>query len=283
MVFNPVERPLMKKLLILLVLLASWTARAQGFEGIVRWKMSMEISDPAMKAKMAEAEKKMNDPETQAAMKEMEAKMNDPEMKKMMDQNPQMKASMEAAMKSMKGGGGMEGMMPKGMVLKIKGANLSTLMEGGMADGMEMLHLMDQAPVRINRKDMTYSKMPQGQGQAGPPPEAKVTKTTESMKLLGYNCTKYIVEITEAGRPVKQTMWTTTEIKDMDLKALSKQRTGQGQQMFYEKVEGVPLRVEMTSPQGNILMEVTEIKREKLSDADFVIPAGFKEVKGSGF
>jgi Domain of unknown function (DUF4412) len=274
----------MKKLFVLLCLVTvCQLGLAQAFEGIVRWKMSMEIADPAMKAKMAEAEKKMNDPETQAQMKEMEARMNDPEMKKMMEQNPQMKASMEAAMKSMKGGGGMDGMMPKGMVLKVKGANLSTLVEGGMADGMEMLHLKDQAPVRINRKDMTYSKMPQGQGQAGPAAEATVTKTTETMKLLGYTCTKYVLETTEAGRPIKQIMWTTTEIKDMDLKALSKQRMGQGQQMFHEKVEGVPLRVEMASPQGNILMEVTEIKRESLSDADFTIPAGFKEVKGAGF
>lgn len=175
-------------------------------------------------------------------------------------------------------------MMPKGMVLKVKGASLATLFEGGMADGMEMLHLKDQAPVRINRKDMTFSKMPQGQEQAGPAAQATVTKTSETMKLIGYNCTKYIVEVTEAGRPIKQIMWATTEIKDMDFKALSKQRMGQvGQQMFYEKVEGVPLRVEVASPQGNILMEVTEIKRESLSDAEFTIPAGYKEVKLPGF
>jgi TolA-binding protein len=274
----------MNKLHFLLVLASTSTVCAQTFEGIVRWKMSMEISDPALKAKMAEAERQMNSPETQAQLKEMEAKMNDPEMKKMMDQNPQMKAAMESQIKMMKGGGGgMDAMMPKGMILKVKGANLVTLVEGGMADGMEMLHLKDQAPVRINRKDMTYSKMPQGQGQAGPAPEAKVTKTSETMKLLGYNCTKYIVEITEAGRPIKQTMWATTEIKDIDLKALSRQGMGQGQQMFYEKVEGVPLRVEVASPQGNMVMEVTDIKREKLNDADFVIPAGFKEVKGAGF
>ncbi len=277
----------MKKVLLLFCVMAGCQlAMAQTFEGIVRWKMTMEISDPAMRAKMAEAERQMNDPETQKAVKEMEAKMNDPEMKKMMEQNPQVKAAMENSLKMAKGdAGGMNNSMPKGMVLKVKGANLITIMEGGMADGMEMLHLKDQAPVRINRKDKTYSKMPQGQGpaQGGPAPEVNITKTSETMKLLGYNCTKYIMETTEGGQTMKQTIWATTEIKDMDLKGLSKHRMGQGQPMFSDKIEGMPLRMEMAAPQGSMVMEVAEIKREKLSDADFVIPAGFKEVKGSGF
>jgi Domain of unknown function (DUF4412) len=74
-------------------------------------------------------------------------------------------------------------------------------------------------------------------------------------------------------------VWATTEIKDMDLKALSGQRLGQGQSIFSDKIDGVPLKVEVASPQGNMVMEVADIKREKLKDGDFVIPAGFKEVK----
>ena len=247
--------------------------------------MSMEITDPAMKAQMAEAQKQLNDPETQAKMKEMEAKMNTPEMKKMMEQNPQMKAAMEAAMKSAKGGGapgGMAGMMPSGMTMKIKGTNMSSIMEGGFGNGMEVIHASGQSATRVNRADKTYSKMPEGQG-GRPAPEVKITKGTETAKLLGYNCQKYTAEVQERGKTITQIFWTTTEIKDMDMKGLAKQRMGQGgQALFYDKMDGVPLKMEFASLEGTMIMEVTEIKRQKIEDGDFVVPADFKEVKMPG-
>lgn len=270
----------MKKLLFIPVLLAAWAASAQSFEGTIRWTMSMEITDPAMKAKMAQAEQQMNDPETQKKMKEMEAKMNDPEMKKMMDQNPQMKAAMENAMKNMRGGTGpsISNMMPKGMIVKMKGMNVATYMEGGMVDGTEILHRTGQPTVRINRKEMTYSNMPE-MAKPGQEPEVTVTKLTETAKIIGYECQKYQVEMKMQGQTVKQYMWTTTEIKDIDVKALARQRNAQGQPMFSDKIDGFPLKIEVASPQGNMVMEVAEIKRESLSDADFTVPAGYKETK----
>lgn len=275
----------MKKFVMFFVLLAPIGLRAQTFEGTIRWSMTMEITDPAAKAQMAQAQQQLNDPETQAKMKEMEAKMNDPEMKKMMEQNPQMKAAMEAAMKSAKGGGAPGGgMMPTGMTLKVKGSNSVTLMEGGMTNGMEILHVSGKPSVRINRAEKTYSTLPEGQPGSNPnQPQVNVTKTTETTKILGYTCTKYLVEMTDRGQTMKQTMWATTEIKDMDMKALARQRNAQGQPMFSDKIEGIPLKIEATMPQGNMVMEVKEINREKISDAEFTIPAGFKEVKMNGF
>ena len=95
----------MKNLFSILFLAVAVVGNGQTFEGTFHWTMTMEITDPVMKAKMDEAQKQLNDPETQAQLKEMQAKMNDPEMKKMMEQNPQMKAAMETAMKSAARGG----------------------------------------------------------------------------------------------------------------------------------------------------------------------------------
>ena len=104
------------------------------------------------------------------------------------------------------------------------------------------------------------------------------------MTLLGYACEKYIVEIKEQDKTVTQVFWTTKEIKDMDMKAMSGQGMGQGgQAIFYDKMEGVPLKMEIASPQGKMIMEITEIKRLKLNDSEFVIPSGFKEVKMPGY
>lgn len=241
--------------------------------------MSLEITDPVLKAQMAQAQQQMNDPEVQKEIKEMEAKMNDPEMKKMMEQNPQLKATMENAMKMAKGGGqpSMGNMMPTGMTIKIKGLHVATLMEGGMVEGTEILHKDGQPTLRINRKDMTYSKMPEA--KAGAEPEVAVLKQSETAKILGYECHKYLVEMKTDGQAVKQIMWTTTEIKDIDMKAMTKQRSAQGQPLFSDKISGFPLKIEVVTPQGNMIMEVAEIKRQPLSDSDFSVPSGFKETK----
>src|SRR6185295_5404537 len=150
----------MKKLFVPALLLVAVNAWSQGFEGTIKWTMKMEITDPKRKAEMDQAQQKMNDPATQAKMKEFEAQMNDPKMKEMMAANPQMKAQMEkqmAMMKGAQGGGGMGSMMPQGFIIKIKGGNRLTLMEGGMMAG-EMLYQKDKGQtLRLNRSEKTYS------------------------------------------------------------------------------------------------------------------------------
>ena len=180
----------------------------------------------------------------------------------------------------------MNSMMPKGMTMKIKNQNTLTRMEGGMMDGQEMLRQKDKnQTVRLDRQNKTYSVIPTGTGNTNAAAAAaKITKTNETAKILGYTCNKYVAEVTEGGRPSTQVFWTTTEIKDLDMKTLSSQRMGQGQgpSMFYDKIEGVPLKIEMGSPEGNMIMEITEMKRETLNGGDFTIPSDYKEVKMPG-
>jgi len=241
----------------------------------------MEITDPALKAKMAEGQKKMSDPAEQEKMKKMQEQMNDPKMKAMMDANPAMKAQMENAMKMQQGGGGdmMSSMMPKGFTVKVKGASSLMTMEGGMMSG-DILNTPEKS-VHLDRTNKTYSVMPSGDGK-GMENQQKptITKTSETMKIIGYNCTKYIITIVEHGQTMTINEWTTTDIKDFDLKAMTRQRSGRGQNMFYEGVEGVPLRTETMTPQGNMTMEVTEFKRESLNASDFTIPPDYKETQG---
>lgn len=271
----------MKKILFLL-LLSSTFAKAQNFEGIITWKITSEITDPKAKAQMEEAQKKMNDPATQAQMKEMQEKMNDPQVKAMMEANPQMKAQMEAALKMAQAGGGMSSMMPNELIIKMKNQNVLTSMHGG-AMNMEMLYLNDKKTAyKIDREAKTYSPLPQRvedpAKDAANKVDVKVTKTSETAKVLDYTCTKYLVESTTKGHTLQQFFWTTTAIKDFDFKSLSQQHIGGNQTLFYEQIEGVPLKMEMFNPQGKMVMEVTELKKQSLSSADFALPAEFKEV-----
>jgi hypothetical protein len=274
----------MKKILLVLLVLSALVSDAQNFEGIITWKITSDVTDPKVKAQMEEAQKKMNDPSTQAQMKEMQEKMNDPQFKAMMEANPQMKSQMEAAMKMIQGGGDLNSVMPKGYTIKIKNQNVLTTMEGGVMANMEILYLADKkTSFRINREAKTYSVLPQNASEVSKDPaskvDIKVTKTSETAKVLGYTCTKYIVESATKGHTMQQHFWTTTAIKDFDFKSLAHQRMGNSQQsLFYEQIEGVPLKMEMVMPQGKMVMEVTELKKQPLPSADFQIPSGFKEV-----
>ena len=267
----------MKKILILLFLLPLMAA-AQNFEGTVTWKINSEITDPKLKAQMDEAKKKMEDPAVQAQMKEMKEKMNDPQFKAMMDANPQLKTQLEASMK-MAEGGDMTSMAPKGHILKIKGQNYLSRMDGGILGDFQFLYVGDKnISYKLNMKEKTYTEIKPD--PAAKKSDVKVTKTDETAKILNYNCVKYIAEITTDGHTVVQNIWTTDEIKGIDLKKLTQQRMSSGQEfLIYDQIDGFPLRVQMKLPQASTSMEVTEIKRESLSSSDFIIPAGFKDVK----
>ncbi|GHM98738.1 hypothetical protein WSM22_02280 [Cytophagales bacterium WSM2-2] len=271
----------MKKLMMALLVLATAQVRAQNFEGSMTWSMKMEVTDPELKAKMAEGQQKMNDPATQAKMKELQEKMKDPQFKAMMENNPQMKAMME----KMNGGGGdmMNSMIPKGMVVRVKDGSSLVTMEGGMMSG-DYLHQKDKAEsIRLDRQNKTYTVMGGGGNEKRNDQEfAKptVAKTSETMKILGYTCTKYVVTISDRGQTMTTNVWSTTDIKDFDVKAFSRQKMGRGQSMFYEGIDGVPLKIESITPQGNMVMEVTDIKRGSQNAADFTVPSDYKEKKG---
>jgi hypothetical protein len=145
----------------------------------------------------------------------------------------------------------------------------------------EILHLkgVDQTYM-IDRKNKTYSEMkaPTSDKQPKAEPEVNVTKTSETAKVLSYTCTKYIVTYTENGHTITQNIWATTELKDIDLKSLSKQNFGKGQRINFDKIDGVPLKINMNMPEANMTMEVTDIKKETLDGADFTLPSDFKKI-----
>lgn len=266
----------MKKILVILVCLCSVVCKAQDFEGIITWKFTQEM-DAATKAKMDEAQKRLNDPETQAQMKEMREKMNDPQFKQMMESNPQMKEQIEQMLK-MAEGGDINSLMPKSMVLKIKGNNSLSVMEGGALGNYEILSLKDKKSYKIDRKAKTYSVMSIAE-DSGKFDNVKITKTNETKTILNYPCTKYIAESTIQGQPFRQTLWATTAIKGLDLKQLAQFAGDDQQALFYEKIDGIPLRVEINQQQFSMGMEVVSIERKSLPASDFSIPSGFKETK----
>lgn len=269
----------MKNIVLIAVLLLSIKAFSQSFEGTVKWAINVEVTDPKQKAQLEQAQKQLNDPATQAQMKQMMEKMNDPQFKAMLENNPQLKAQIEGMMRN-----GLpsdvNSLFPKGFTVKMKNKSALSKMEGGMFAG-EFLYISDtDKTYSIDRKNKTYSIIVPPKDDSKSDTDVKITKTSETIKVLGYTCTKYIAEITSGSTKLTQNIWATKEIKDFDMKAIARQHLGKGnQRMFYEDIDGVPLKMEMSIQGNNMTMVATEIKKEALSATEFAIPVDFKEAK----
>ncbi len=275
----------MKKHLLFLrlavcALLAPFAAHAAEFEGTLQWTFKAEITDPAMKAQMEQAGREMADPEKLAEMKAM---LDSPQMKAMMEQNPQLKAAMEARVKMAedavagKGGDMMSRMMPQGMTLRTKAGRTNMVVEGGPMP-MEIIG-RDTPPeaTLIDRKERTFSRMPAGEAkskaeQAG----HSVIKLGETTKVLGRTCEKYLVETTQEGQKMAGVIWATKDIPGLNSTALARASVG-GEDAYLEEIDGVPLRMEMNTPRMTIHMEATAIRAGSIADDVFEIPAGFTE------
>ncbi len=265
---------LMKNLLIAILLIISINVLAQNFEGTIVWSMKMEITDPKAKAQMEEAQKMMQDPEK---VKELEKQMADPQFQKLMEQNPQMKAQMEKMLAMMKNGGG--NLLPTGMTIKLKNGNSLSKLDGSFIDS-DFLYLKDKnQSYIIDRNAKTYTVSDNEISEIDTS-EVKVTKTSETAKILNYTCTKYLVEYTIKGKATLQNIWATKEIKGFDFSSLASQQMGGTRNlMSFKEIDGTPLKVEMNWPEGKMLMEATQVKRESLSAELFTIPSDYKEVK----
>ena len=268
---------------------ASTIALAQDFEGTIRWTFSFEITDPAIKQQMAAAQQQLADPELQVKMHEAQAAMASPEMQAMMAQNPQMKAMMEKQMAMLNPSAGSANnpfadLFPKGITVKTKGGNTLAVIEGGIAASETLTLSGTQTSYSINRRAQTYSTLSTG-GHAEAEAGAQgytVQKTDETAQILGYGCTKYLVATT-GGKSGRYAVWATTDFKGFGSANFPKIRLGRNQSAdFMQQIEGVPMKLEISSPEANITMVAASIKTETLPAGLFEIPAGFKQTTAGG-
>ena len=248
----------------LLILMAAGSGSAQSFEGILTWtnKSDIKLSD--------EQAQQMKE-----ARKELEAQMNNPEFKKQMEQNPAIKEMMEKQLKTLESmdNGGTMNFLPDKMITKVKGKNTSST----MGESTIVLYRGDENKTySLDTKNKTYYEFPNDDSE-DTNLKIKVSKTSETATINGYKCTKYIISTEEgATSGITQWLWATTDIKDID-PASFRGAGNKNMNWFFKDIQGFPVKTEMNTPQGKITMELSEIKRTKLPDSDFQIPAGYKK------
>jgi hypothetical protein len=263
----------MRNLLLAIFCAITFHSFSQNFEGTITWSLKTEFTDPARKAEMAENMRTAQDQITYAKLKAMVAQ-NDPQYKKMME-DPKMKAEMEKAMRMQT-----PTMDESTRTVKIKGQHM--LSKTPFNESL-FLKEKDQTYI-IDREKKTYSLIPQRSSAQDPKAKVNLIKTEENDTILGFLCKKYIVEASENGTKITRHIWTTTEIKDLDIKAILNQNRGAGPQWYFDNIEGFPLKFEVRTPETLFTMEMTNMEKTLLPDSDFTIPDDFKEVKfGRGY
>jgi hypothetical protein len=253
----------MKYLIIIFLCTANMTGTlAQTFEGTMTWSSKSDI--------------KMSDKQVQQmkeAKKQMETQMNNPEFKKQMEQNPAIKEMMEKQMKMMESMDGENSfnLLPEKMVTKVKGKNTCTI----MSESSMIIYQGDKNKTySLDKTNKTYTDITTTDNKTVDP-KINISKTTETATINGYNCIKYILTNDESSGPA-QWLWVTKDIKDID----PTQFAGSGKvsmNWFFKEVDGFPVKLEINTPQGKMYSELTELKRVKLPDSDFQIPADYKK------
>ena len=257
-------------------ILVTFSAFSKNFEGTIKWKISMEIKSPKMKSQMEAYKKQMEDPNFRDQLKEMEAQMKDPQMQQLFEANPQLKAQMTKMMEVSQSGD-IHDMIPKEMTVKTKNQDVVLQVEGGMAKGETLFLSGKNETYLVDRKNKTYSLLQDDDKSIEQKqPHIKVTKTENSKTILGFSCNHYLMEFSRQGVSVTQSVWTTTSIDGINLKPLANQKFGKQDPFFFnEKIDGIPLMVEVNTPDAEMRVEVFEIKKESLSKEIFEIPSDF--------
>ncbi|HSZ72879.1 MAG TPA: DUF4412 domain-containing protein [Cytophagaceae bacterium] len=263
-------------LLLCTVLLTMVQSMAQTFEGYIKYAFVVDLG-AENSAKMAAASENMNTPEMKAQLDAMKQKMNDPEFKKMMDSNPQFKAQMEAMMAMSSTGNndspGKNSLLPKDIIISFKNGNSLYKMNGGTSVLVgDVLYLKDKdQSYQIFKERKTYKIVPKGEQKKS---TAIVTKTGETLQLLGHPCTKYIVKDGETNMNI----WATTDLKNL-YDQMKKASVGKERNLYMEQIDGIPLKVERKSKDMRFTMEVIELKEQVQNSTDFAIPTDYTEEK----
>lgn len=167
----------------------------------------------------------------------------------------------------------MAAVLPREMKLKMKGDKLRTELIGGMMESM-MGVIISNPSKNVNcilnsAVKVAYTLEVDSNNNDEP---VKATPTGKKEKIAGYSCEEYVVEMVSGE---KSTIWITTQLQFPKVQGAKQS----GLTRFFSSIpggNGMPMRVSQKIGDGEMVMEVVEVKKEKINDLQFEIPEGFQ-------
>jgi hypothetical protein len=239
---------------------------AEEFSGTMQWSARIDFLDSQVAAQVEMA---------QAAAK-------NPDMLALLLQNAQLRGMLEDKLGPLNTNSGAASFLPTGFIVTIKGPRALVKTQGGVVF-REVLVLADKRlAYSLNRSARTYQKLPAAASVDISTVKTKVTRMQETVTLLGYVCQRYVVETDDAGAKSRFYVWATAGIQGLDA-AVIKRLTWSAAigTDFLDKIEGVPLKIDGTTPDAKFALAATRINVGAVDGALLALPAGFKQVAGN--
>ena len=153
---------------------------------------------------------------------------------------------------------------------------MSAKMDSQMAQLEESMK--DMPP---EQRKMMEGMMGSKMGKAGA--EVRLVRTDEKKKVSGFNCMKYVAK---EGEKDLMTLWATKEVRGFeslrkDYEALTKRMMSMNPSFMKGlvdamlKVDGFPMETEW----GGMTVLVTKVESRSTGTSEFLVPAGYKQVK----
>lgn len=172
----------------------------------------------------------------------------------------------------------MKSMMPQSMIIKYGDESMMTEMKGGMmASMMGKIIVNGKAGeafvVQDAQKSIYVMKLDEQQAEQTNVKE--VSKMDEQKEILGYDCQRYKMIMTQNGQEMTQYMWVTEELKAPEIKAPGLQQMGGA--MASGKIPGFPMSTEVTIPGMNatMIMTVSDLNFDKVPANTFDRPEDY--------
>ena len=162
----------------------------------------------------------------------------------------------------------MKAMLPSETMIKIKGSKTRTEQSTGMGSTISIHDRKDNLSITL--MDMMGSKVAikmNSEDEKNTKKEAEVLDIKyldETKEIAGYKCKK--AEITIEGEEEAIIIFYTEEINTEETKSQ------------YKGLKGFPMLYEINTPEMKMVMTVKEVKKGKVSSAEFTIPAEYEEM-----
>ncbi|MBM3403844.1 MAG: hypothetical protein FJY10_03010 [Bacteroidetes bacterium] len=164
-----------------------------------------------------------------------------------------------------------QGMLPKLLIVKIKGTKSRSEINTPMGDQIEitdyvaktkvgLIDVMGQKyAVKTNKEAIEKEMKEQG--------TATVQLTNETKEIAGYVCKKALININEDGVESTMTVYYTSEIGNKEANF---------DNAYFKDIDGALLEFQMKSPQFAMEFTATTVEKKTISSNEFVIPEGYK-------
>ena len=257
------------KIFIFLIFGIIFYSNSQDFEGTISISIIPDSTDIATKKEMIKVNRIRETNQFQSSI-------NNPKLIEYIEKNPEEKENIESLLLVMATQGNIITLVPKSFLISVKGYNSLHKIKGGANGGLEILSLKEKnISYQIKHSDNTYKE----RLKKSPKHNIEVTKTIETERILGFECSKYIFKITQDGRIRESEIWIAPPTMGLDIDQIIQYPTnGDLSNSYLKRIDGIPLRAKMTIGTGKFIMEIKNINQKKLPSSLFNIPNGYEKV-----